>query len=223
MRCRGAAVKYLSHNRSRSFGSVRLIPSQAGTKQKHSADFQCSLTHRPRSSLASRFSVLVEISACLAFCSGVRGRVRPPCTRHRFLPSAGRHGHGLPLCLHLASHLCSLSACFIAVASKRPRLRQKLAGQALTMHESSDRQSRSSAGDCGGRSVLQRGGPAEGFLRGPPEKNLVEQVVTTKTGDFRDLKALPSAPPYGTPRHIFFFPMMGKSSPKSPKLGRMSW
>src|SRR5271157_2851158 len=33
LRCRGAAVKYLSHNRSRSFGSVRLIPSHAGTKQ----------------------------------------------------------------------------------------------------------------------------------------------------------------------------------------------
>ncbi|MGA7327117.1 MAG: hypothetical protein WBX25_22190, partial [Rhodomicrobium sp.] len=31
--CRGAAVKYLSHNRSRSLGSVRLIPSHSGTKQ----------------------------------------------------------------------------------------------------------------------------------------------------------------------------------------------
>ena len=32
VRGRGAAVKYLSHNLSRSFGSVTLIPSQAGTK-----------------------------------------------------------------------------------------------------------------------------------------------------------------------------------------------
>ncbi|MGA7325394.1 MAG: caspase family protein, partial [Rhodomicrobium sp.] len=33
VRCRGAAVKYLSHNRSRSLGSVRLIPSHSGTEQ----------------------------------------------------------------------------------------------------------------------------------------------------------------------------------------------
>src|SRR6516162_1746192 len=45
VRGRGAAVKYLSHNRSRSFGSVRLIPSQPGTKHL-------------------RWVMLVRLSAC---------------------------------------------------------------------------------------------------------------------------------------------------------------
>src|SRR5271165_2479882 len=60
VRCRGAAVEYLSHNLSRSFGSVRLIPSHSGTKHleygcgREKYRFACDLYDKVKKPARSR-------------------------------------------------------------------------------------------------------------------------------------------------------------------------